>query len=257
MLRPTPPRLPASLFKAPSPRPCREKGQTLYIPQMALHPSPSPSSWSPHFLSLLPLCVGDIAGFSPFCNVQWTKPAPRALLQSAPHSQMVLLQEAPLEPGLPGCGFSEQPRFLGGTKPHPAPVIPAPVPMSLFTLSLLGTETEMQQDGEMRMTSQTGHRLCQRRIATLWCSGLFQGQRERQLTQMGKMGDRGPGSRGEARWSPGSGGDLAALAAVSQQRLVKLPRGHPEGKAGIQGACVSSSDGETLHSEGSKLGWRE
>lgn len=69
--------------------------------------------------------------------------------------------------------------------------------MSLFTLSLLGTETEIQQDGEMHMTSQTGHRLCQCRIAALWCSGLFQGQRERQLTQMGKIGDGGqdPGKK--------------------------------------------------------------
>ena len=113
------------------------------------------------------------------------------------------------------------PDSRGGTTPHPAPIIPAPVPLSLFTLSLLGTETEIQQDGEMRVTSQTEHRLCQRRAAALWCSGLFQGQRERQLTQMGKIGDPGPGSRKEARWSPGSGGNLAALVAFFLQSLFK------------------------------------
>lgn len=97
--------------------------------------------------------------------------------------------------------------------------------MSLFTLSLLGTETEIQQDGEMRMTSQTGHRLCQRRRAALWCSGLFQGQRERQLTQMGKIGDRGPGSRKEARWLPGSGGTSQPLSPSFYRAWLNHPAG--------------------------------
>lgn len=71
---------------------------------------------------------------------------------------------------------------------------------------------------------------------------------------MGKMGDRGPGSRGEARWSPGSGGDLTAHRRLSTVPGETTPRASEE-EAGIQGACVSSSDGK-LHSEGSKLGWR-
>ena len=119
------------------------KGRGLHRPRTALRPSRSPLSWSYHFLSLLPLCISDLTGSLPFCNSKWTKPAPRASFQSVPHSQTVSLKAAPSEPGLPGRGFPEQPRFPGGTTPHPAPIIPAPVPLSLFTLSLLGTETEI------------------------------------------------------------------------------------------------------------------
>lgn len=91
------------------------KGRGLHIPQTALQPSPSPLSRSYHFLSLLPPCIGDLPGSLPLCDSKWRKPAPKASVQSVLHSQTVSLKAAPLEPGLPGCGFSEQPRFPGGT----------------------------------------------------------------------------------------------------------------------------------------------
>lgn len=169
MLHPTPPRLPTSPFKAPSPGPCRGGERTgTHIPQMAVHPSSLPLSWSHPFLNLLHLCVSDIADLLSFYdNVKWTKPAPRVSFQSLPHSKTVSLWEVPLD-FLAVDSLIRPDQISGAAKPHPAPVILAPVPMSLFTLSFLQTKTEIQQDGEIIMTSQTVPRLCQCRITALW-----------------------------------------------------------------------------------------
>lgn len=122
----SPPGFPPPLSRPPPLDLVGRKGRGLHRPRTALHPSPSPLSWSCHFLSLLPLCISDLTGSLPFCNSKWTKPAPRASFQSVPHSQTVSLKAAPSEPGLPGRGFSEQPRFPGGHNAPPSPRHPSP-----------------------------------------------------------------------------------------------------------------------------------
>lgn len=101
------------------------------------------------------------------CIYKWTKPAPRVSFQSLPHSKTVSLWEVPLD-FLAVDSLIRPDQISGAAKPHAAPVILAPVPMSLFTLSFLQTKTEIQQDGEIIMTSQTVPRLCQCRITALW-----------------------------------------------------------------------------------------